>query len=129
MQSAAAPGHEDLAPAAAQDPDCASGPASLLPEVAPHLDGADAMGEGTWDEHTAPPLVQQDRRGEVLGDGVLRKAADLVERLSPNHDVRAADKGRVACGLTGTQHPIEDRLLVVGPAGDGVLEVPVVLAR
>ena len=116
------------ASASQHDVERAAGPAVLLLEVG----GAGPAGRGrpraSREVDAAPVRGQPDRGGEVLGDRVGGHAADRVDRLGPQQEVGAADERRVVRGLAGAQQPVEQRLLVVGPAGHRVVPVAVELA-
>jgi hypothetical protein len=74
--------------------------------------------------------VQDDRELEVLGERVLREAADALERLAAEEDVGAAAEDGVEPVLAARDRPEEERLLRPGRGRDAAgLAVGVVLRR
>ena len=123
-----APPRERVAPQ--QDLEAAGRPAQLLLGVG--LDGLGGVtdGEGACEVDAAPaPLVQLERRPDVLGLGVRVDPADLVHRVAPEHHVGADAERRVEVVATGLDEAVEDGLHVARAAGDHGVQVAVGLRR
>ena len=72
-------------------------------------------------------MVQQKRGSDVLGDRVLGQTANLIQCGGANHDIGSADKPGIQTRLSRADGGIKEGLLIVGPPGDRVFVVAVVL--